>query len=185
MFSIIRGFQIMDQVFHCNYESFSLLLDNQQVSTRFLSASPPLYWFASHLLISRGTGKRWGCMIWTYSTAYILLGSLLFSNFYPFTWNLNGPFLFSKMQASPVLLLVDCFHFTWPLDCLDAKPRWNGSARNHQSCCWKCQFQSSWGSFSAFLVKPCSEIHDSRVVLNRALAWVFNIFCGWEQPFAL
>lgn len=56
-----------------------------QVSTRFLSASPPLYWFASHLLISPGTGKRWGYMIWTYSTVYILLGSLLFSNFYPFT----------------------------------------------------------------------------------------------------
>ena len=85
MFSIICGFQIMDQVFHCNCESFSMLLDNQQVSTRFLSACPPLYWFASHLLISPGTGKRWGYMIWTYSTAYILLGSLLFSNFYPFT----------------------------------------------------------------------------------------------------
>lgn len=56
-----------------------------QVSTRFLSASPPLYWFASHLLKSPGTGKRWGHMIWTYSIAYILLGSLLFSNFYPFT----------------------------------------------------------------------------------------------------
>ncbi|KAJ7005267.1 GPI mannosyltransferase 2 [Populus alba x Populus x berolinensis] len=56
-----------------------------QVSTRFLSASPPLYWFASRLLTSPGTGKRWGYMIWTYSTAYILLGSLLFSNFYPFT----------------------------------------------------------------------------------------------------
>ncbi|KAJ6325887.1 hypothetical protein OIU78_013055 [Salix suchowensis] len=56
-----------------------------QVSTRFLSASPPLYWFASHLLKSPGIGKRWGHMIWTYSIAYILLGSLLFSNFYPFT----------------------------------------------------------------------------------------------------
>lgn len=58
--------------------------DNLQVATRFLSASPPLYWFASYKAVS--PGKRWGYMFWAYSTAYILLGSLLFSNFYPFTW---------------------------------------------------------------------------------------------------
>lgn len=56
-----------------------------QVSTRFLSASPPLYWFASYLMVSPGAGRRWGYLIWAYSAAYILLGSLLFSNFYPFT----------------------------------------------------------------------------------------------------
>lgn len=56
-----------------------------QVATRFLSASPPLYWFASHLMVSPGIGKRWGYLIWAYCAAYILLGSLLFSNFYPFT----------------------------------------------------------------------------------------------------
>lgn len=88
-----------------------------QVSTRFLSACPPLYWFASHLLISPGTGKRWGYMIWTYSTAYILLGSLLFSNFYPFTWNLNGLFLFSKMQASPTCRLFPFYLATWLSGC--------------------------------------------------------------------
>ncbi|XP_042956466.1 GPI mannosyltransferase 2-like isoform X1 [Carya illinoinensis] len=53
-----------------------------QVATRFLSASPPLYWFASNLMVQR---KRWAYLIWAYSAAYILLGSLLFSNFYPFT----------------------------------------------------------------------------------------------------
>ncbi|KAK6937026.1 GPI mannosyltransferase 2 [Dillenia turbinata] len=56
-----------------------------QVSTRFLSASPPLYWFASYVMISPAFGKKWGYLIWAYSTGYILLGSLLFSNFYPFT----------------------------------------------------------------------------------------------------
>ncbi|PSR90250.1 GPI mannosyltransferase [Actinidia chinensis var. chinensis] len=56
-----------------------------QVATRFLSASPPLYWFASHLMGSPRIGKRWGYLIWAYCAAYILLGSLLFSNFYPFT----------------------------------------------------------------------------------------------------
>ncbi|KAM1354368.1 hypothetical protein PS2_028516 [Malus domestica] len=56
-----------------------------QVATRFLSFSPPLYWFASYIMKCRGTGKRWGYIVWAYSAAYILLGSLLFSNFYPFT----------------------------------------------------------------------------------------------------
>ncbi|XP_022157360.1 GPI mannosyltransferase 2 isoform X2 [Momordica charantia] len=56
-----------------------------QVATRFLSASPPLYWFASYIMVSPGRFKRWGYVIWSYSVAYILLGSLLFSNFYPFT----------------------------------------------------------------------------------------------------
>ncbi|KAI3454829.1 hypothetical protein Pfo_011492 [Paulownia fortunei] len=56
-----------------------------QVATRFLSASPLLYWFASHIMGSPGIGKRWGHLIWAYCAAYIFLGSLLFSNFYPFT----------------------------------------------------------------------------------------------------
>ncbi|KAK7400727.1 hypothetical protein VNO78_12015 [Psophocarpus tetragonolobus] len=56
-----------------------------QVSTRFLSASPPLYWFASYIMSYPGKYYRWGYVIWAYSIAYIFLGSLLFSNFYPFT----------------------------------------------------------------------------------------------------
>ncbi|EOY32359.1 Transferases, transferring hexosyl groups isoform 1 [Theobroma cacao] len=56
-----------------------------QVATRFLSASPSVYWFASLLMTCPSMSKRWGYMIWAYSCAYILLGSLLFSNFYPFT----------------------------------------------------------------------------------------------------
>ncbi|KAI3809480.1 hypothetical protein L1987_25456 [Smallanthus sonchifolius] len=53
-----------------------------QVSTRFLSSSPPIYWFASYVLASH---KGWGYLIWSYCAVYILIGSLLFSNFYPFT----------------------------------------------------------------------------------------------------
>ncbi|XP_020224701.1 GPI mannosyltransferase 2 [Cajanus cajan] len=56
-----------------------------QVATRFLSASPPLYWFASYIMAYHAKGFRWGFIIWAYSIAYIFLGSLLFSNFYPFT----------------------------------------------------------------------------------------------------
>ncbi|KAM6545564.1 hypothetical protein CsatB_026300 [Cannabis sativa] len=55
-----------------------------QVATRFLSSSPPLYWFAAHIMKSLDN-RRWGYLIWAYSASYILLGSLLFSNFYPFT----------------------------------------------------------------------------------------------------
>ncbi|KAI3520437.1 hypothetical protein L1887_09859 [Cichorium endivia] len=54
-----------------------------QVATRFLSASPPIYWFGSYVMASHRKG--WGNLIWGYCAAYILLGSLLFSNFYPFT----------------------------------------------------------------------------------------------------
>ncbi|PIN11726.1 putative Dolichyl-phosphate-mannose-protein mannosyltransferase [Handroanthus impetiginosus] len=56
-----------------------------QVATRFLSSSPFLYWFAAHIMGSPGIGKRWGHFIWAYCAAYVFLGSLLFSNFYPFT----------------------------------------------------------------------------------------------------
>ncbi|VVA91032.1 unnamed protein product [Arabis nemorensis] len=62
----------------------AFLVMHVQVATRFLSASPPLYWFASHLIASPKSSK-WGYLIWSYCAAYILLGSLLFSNFYPFT----------------------------------------------------------------------------------------------------
>ncbi|GAU45013.1 hypothetical protein TSUD_94480 [Trifolium subterraneum] len=55
------------------------------VATRFLSASPPLYWFAAYIMTYPAKYLRWGYLIWAYSAAYILLGSLLFSNFYPFT----------------------------------------------------------------------------------------------------
>ncbi|XP_058108525.1 uncharacterized protein LOC131251674 [Magnolia sinica] len=56
-----------------------------QVATRFLSASPPLYWFAAYLTASPSNSRSWGYFIGAYFAAYILLGSLLFSNFYPFT----------------------------------------------------------------------------------------------------
>ena len=58
-----------------------------QVSTRFLSASPPIYWFASYTMLSPDRNlAKWGYLISAYFIAYILLGSLLFANFYPFTW---------------------------------------------------------------------------------------------------
>lgn len=45
-------------------------------------------------MVSPSIGKRWGYLIWGYSAAYILLGTLLFSNFYPFTWKRSSTGLF-------------------------------------------------------------------------------------------
>jgi GPI mannosyltransferase 2 len=73
---------------HCwpEYQPTELAFVSMQVSTRFLSASPPVYWAAAHVLASPSrASRRWGYLIFVYFIAYILLGSLLFSNFYPFT----------------------------------------------------------------------------------------------------
>eukprot|EP01018_Ginkgo_biloba_P031801 Gb_15854 [translate_table: standard] len=56
-----------------------------QVATRFLSVSPPIYWFASHVMESSPIGFKLGYLIWAVFLSYMVFGSLLFSNFYPFT----------------------------------------------------------------------------------------------------
>ncbi|KAJ4724078.1 GPI mannosyltransferase 2 [Melia azedarach] len=77
---------VLPFIFHLGFMSATaFFVMHVQVSTRFLSASPSLYWFASYLMVWPGMGKKWGYLIWAYCAAYILLGSLLFSNFYPFT----------------------------------------------------------------------------------------------------
>ncbi|CAM0949833.1 unnamed protein product [Alopecurus aequalis] len=79
--------QVLPFILHLTFMTFTaFFVMHVQVSTRFLSASPPIYWAASRILVSRkGSNKRWGYFIVVYFIAYILLGSLLFPNFYPFT----------------------------------------------------------------------------------------------------
>ncbi|CAN6342948.1 unnamed protein product [Urochloa humidicola] len=74
-------------VLHLAFMTFTaFFVMHVQVSTRFLSASPPIYWAAAHILASPNcSSRRWSYLICVYFIAYILLGSLLFSNFYPFT----------------------------------------------------------------------------------------------------
>nr|CAB3465944.1 unnamed protein product [Digitaria exilis] len=74
-------------ILHLTFMTFTaFFVMHVQVSTRFLSAGPPIYWAAAHIFASPNcTSKRWGYLICVYFIAYILLGSLLFSNFYPFT----------------------------------------------------------------------------------------------------
>ncbi|XP_010936984.1 uncharacterized protein [Elaeis guineensis] len=78
---------VLPFILHLAFMTFTaLFVMHVQVSTRFLSASPPIYWFASCILVSpSSTSRRWGYLIWVYFITFILLGSLLFSNFYPFT----------------------------------------------------------------------------------------------------
>ncbi|XP_042445987.1 GPI mannosyltransferase 2-like [Zingiber officinale] len=78
---------VLPFILHLAFLTFTaFFVMHVQVSTRFLSASPPIYWFASHLLVSnRVNSRRVGCLICAYFVSYVLLGSLLFSNFYPFT----------------------------------------------------------------------------------------------------
>ncbi|KAM0855606.1 hypothetical protein ACQ4PT_049672 [Festuca glaucescens] len=78
---------VLPFILHLTFMTFTaFFVMHVQVSTRFLSASPPIYWAASRILVSpRGSPKRWGYFIVVYFIAYILLGSLLFPNFYPFT----------------------------------------------------------------------------------------------------
>ena len=51
-----------------------------QVITRFFSALPPLYWYASHLILSRHSLTR---AILGFSLAYGYIGTVLFACFYP------------------------------------------------------------------------------------------------------
>ncbi|KAJ6805440.1 GPI mannosyltransferase 2 isoform X1 [Iris pallida] len=78
---------VLPFVLHLAFMTFTaFFVMHVQVSTRFLSASPPIYWFASYLLVSPSlTSRRISYLICVYFIAYILLGTLLFSNFYPFT----------------------------------------------------------------------------------------------------
>ncbi|KAG0627751.1 hypothetical protein M758_2G225300 [Ceratodon purpureus] len=56
-----------------------------QVATRFLSVSPPIYWYAAHAMKDSVKGLPIGRITWTYYLSFFGLGSLLFFNFYPFT----------------------------------------------------------------------------------------------------
>uniref|UniRef100_A0A8R7PK12 GPI mannosyltransferase 2 n=1 Tax=Triticum urartu TaxID=4572 RepID=A0A8R7PK12_TRIUA len=79
---------VLPFILHLTFMTFTaFFVMHVQVSTRFLSASPPIYWAASRILAPArgGSCKRWGYFVIVYFVAYILLGSLLFPNFYPFT----------------------------------------------------------------------------------------------------
>lgn len=53
------------------------------VATRFLSSSPLMFWYAAQRMLNGSVIQRY--LIWLWFLSYILAGTLLFSNFYPWT----------------------------------------------------------------------------------------------------
>ncbi len=60
----------------------ALLAMHVNVATRFLSACPALYWAAGGVA---ARGGAWARLLWLWCFVYIVLGCLLFPNFYPWT----------------------------------------------------------------------------------------------------
>ncbi|KAG9457730.1 hypothetical protein H6P81_002238 [Aristolochia fimbriata] len=57
---------ILPFVLHLAFMSaVAFLVMHVQVATRFLSSSPPIYWFLSYLMASSGKARRWTYLIWT------------------------------------------------------------------------------------------------------------------------
>lgn len=66
-----------------------------QVATRFLSSSPPVYWFSAYWIRQRSRAtsgrRRWfqartfpQRALWCFHLTYLICGTILFANFYPF-----------------------------------------------------------------------------------------------------
>lgn len=73
--------EVAPYVFHWGFLTlFAVLFMHVQVSTRLLSACPPLYWWAATLCSS-----GWSRPVWGYFMLYNVLGCILFTNFYPWT----------------------------------------------------------------------------------------------------
>ena len=53
-----------------------------QVSTRFLSTSPAMYWGLAYL---GSSNRTWRVLATTYYLSFALVGAALFANFYPWT----------------------------------------------------------------------------------------------------
>ena len=58
------------------------LVMHVQVATRFLSVCPALYWFCA---VKGAEHRAFARAIVVYSLAWGMLGSLMFTNFYPWT----------------------------------------------------------------------------------------------------
>eukprot|EP01105_Mastigella_eilhardi_P013819 TRINITY_DN3147_c0_g1_i1.p1 TRINITY_DN3147_c0_g1~~TRINITY_DN3147_c0_g1_i1.p1 ORF type:complete len:423 (-),score=97.04 TRINITY_DN3147_c0_g1_i1:1320-2588(-) len=68
--------------------TFGMMFMHVQVITRFVSSLPALYWFAATVVLSEQRQHRWRIktyLLLVYFVGYTMVGTLLFSNFYPWT----------------------------------------------------------------------------------------------------
>lgn len=74
-------------VYHLGFMTFvSLFFMHVNVATRFLSSSPLIYWFVGIILSERSFKPQYTPkMIWIWTWGFIVLGCLMFPNFYPWT----------------------------------------------------------------------------------------------------
>jgi len=65
----------------------SLLVMHVQVTTRFLSVTPGVYWFIAKQGLSgdQRFAKTWRVLAAAYFASFFFLGALLFPTFYPWT----------------------------------------------------------------------------------------------------
>eukprot|EP01127_Copromyxa_protea_P017093 TRINITY_DN5176_c0_g1_i1.p1 TRINITY_DN5176_c0_g1~~TRINITY_DN5176_c0_g1_i1.p1 ORF type:complete len:427 (-),score=49.25 TRINITY_DN5176_c0_g1_i1:21-1301(-) len=64
---------------------FALTCMHVQVATRFLASQcPPIYWYTAYLITEEST-KRQGLLVLWYFKIYFVVGTVLFSSFYPWT----------------------------------------------------------------------------------------------------
>ena len=82
---LLRNDQLLPYMYHLAFMTCTLLLVMHiNVGTRFLSTCPPIYWFASTLLLRNPRSwASYGLWVWCFS--YSLIGCLLWPNFYPWT----------------------------------------------------------------------------------------------------
>jgi phosphatidylinositol glycan class V len=93
-----RGAALAPYVYHLALmTAVALLVMHVNVATRFLSASPALYWFAALYLTEGGEageaggaggagGARWrAAWVWGWALGFTALGCVLFPNFLPWT----------------------------------------------------------------------------------------------------
>ncbi len=97
-----------------------------QVATRFLSVSPPIYWYAAHVMDPSVSGRPMGRLIWAIFFSYLGLGSLLFINFYPFTWWFNQGMLHLHTFSKEICSFIFVLHL-WFIMHLALRYLWNSA----------------------------------------------------------
>ena len=84
----MNGYYGIDSLVYILYWSFLLVFGvsfmHVQTLTRFFSSCPTIYWFAATKFATEKTNWTANIILF-YFLAYFVIGSLMFTNFYPWT----------------------------------------------------------------------------------------------------